>query len=34
MWEKNHDDVQLRAVVKVEWELGNRGERGDWRQKK
>lgn len=31
MWEKNHDDYELRAVVKTEWELGNRGEKGDWR---
>ncbi len=34
MWEKNHDDYELRALVKAEWELGNRGEKGDWRQKK
>ena len=31
MWEKNHDDVQLRAVVKTQWNAGNRGERGDWK---
>jgi hypothetical protein len=31
MWEKNHDDNQLRAVVKTQWEAGNRGERGDWK---
>jgi len=31
MWEKNHDDNQLRAVVKTQWNAGNRGERGDWK---
>lgn len=31
MWEKNHDDYELRAVVKTQWEHGNRGEKGDWK---
>ncbi|NBS70068.1 hypothetical protein EBT31_14325 [bacterium] len=31
MWEKNHDDHELRAMVKAQWELGNRGEKNDWR---
>ena len=31
MWEKNHDDNQLRAVVKTQWNAGNRGEKGDWK---
>ncbi len=31
MWEKNHDDYELRAMVKAQWELGNRGEKGDWK---
>jgi len=31
MWEKNHNDYELRAMVKAQWELGNRGEKNDWR---
>ena len=31
MWETNHADVRLRAVVKSQWDAGNRGEKGDWK---
>ena len=31
MWEKNHDDYELRAVVTDQWQLGNRGEKGEWK---
>ena len=31
MWEAKHDNNQLRAVVKTQWEAGNRGEKGDWK---
>lgn len=31
MWEKNHDDPELRSVVTDQWGKGNRGDRGDWK---
>jgi hypothetical protein len=31
MWEKNHDDNQLRALVKSQWDKGNRGQYGEWK---
>jgi hypothetical protein len=31
MWEKNHDDYELRAMVKAQWDAGNRGQYGNWK---
>ena len=31
MWEKNHDDNELRALVKAQWGKGSRGEKGEWK---
>jgi hypothetical protein len=31
MWEKNHDDYELRAVVKAQWDKGNRGQKDEWK---
>jgi hypothetical protein len=30
MWEKNHDDKELRALAKSQWDAGNKGQYGEW----
>ena len=31
MWEENHKSEKLRVDVQNQWNLGNRGDKGDWR---
>lgn len=33
MWEENNRSGKLRADVQNQWDLGNRGEKDNWRSK-
>lgn len=33
-WNRRNPNSRLEVDVRIEWSLGNRGEKGDWRQDK